>query len=95
VARWQPNLPSEGQYELFVHIPVCPSKRGTTGKASYVIQHRDGVLEVAVNQQAQTGWVSLGRYPFAAGTGGFIQLGALGDGGATVWFDQAKWVRVP
>jgi len=60
-----------------------------------VIQHRDGVAELTVNQQSQTGWVSLGRFPFAAGANGYIQLAALAPNGATVWFDQAKWVRVP
>jgi hypothetical protein len=60
------------------------------------VQHRDGAVEVAVNQAAQTGWVHLGRFPFRAGAEGFVQLGALaGDGGRTVWFDQARWVRVP
>lgn len=95
VARWQPNLPSEGLYELFVHIPVCPHKRGPATQARYIVQHRDGILEIALNQQAQTGWVSLGRYPFAAGAGGFIQLGAVAPDGSTLWFDQARWVRVP
>jgi hypothetical protein len=96
VARWQPNLPAEAAYDVYVHVPVCPSKRGPTEQARYVVQHRDGALEVAVNQAAQTGWVHLGRFPFAAGVNGFVQLGALaGDGGRTVWFDQVKWVRVP
>lgn len=95
VARWQPNLPAEAMYELFVHIPNCPHKRGPAAQARYVVQHRDGILELAIDQGAQRGWVSLGRYPFAAGAGGFVQLGALSPDGATVWFDQAKWVRVP
>ncbi|NNJ09918.1 hypothetical protein EKD04_006220 [Chloroflexales bacterium ZM16-3] len=96
VARWQPNLPTAGDYDLYVHVPVCPSKRATTSAARYVIQHRDGALEVAVNQAAQPGWVHLGRFPFSAGSDGFIQLSDLaGDAGATVWFDQAKWVRAP
>ncbi len=95
VARWQPKLPVEGTYELFVHVPVCPHKRAPTDQARYVIQHRDGVAELTVNQQSQTGWVSLGRFPFAAGANGYIQLAALAPNGATVWFDQAKWVRVP
>lgn len=95
VARWQPGLPAEALYDVFVHVPACPHKRGPAQQARYIVQHRDGALELAVNQQSQTGWVHLGRYPFAAGAGGFIQLGALAPDGATVWFDQAKWVRVP
>ena len=96
VTRWQPNLPAAGNYDLYVHVPVCPSKRAITSAARYVIQDRDGAVEVALNQAAQTGWVPLGRFPFNAGSNGFIQLGDLaGDAGKTVWFDQAKWVRVP
>jgi hypothetical protein len=96
VARWQPSLPVEAAYDVFVHIPACPAKRGPVTEARYVVQHRDGAVEVAVNQEAQTGWVHLGRFPFRAGADGFVQLGALaGDGGRAVWFDQARWVRVP
>lgn len=95
VARWQPSLPAEGLYDVFVHVPVCPHKRGAAEQARYVVQHRDGALEVAVSQRAQTGWVHLGRFPFAAGPGGFVQLGAIAPDGSTLWFDQAKWVRVP
>ncbi len=96
VVRWQPDLPVEAEYDLFVHVPTCPSKRERATQARYVIQHRDGTLEVTVNQRAQTGWVHLGRFPFKAGVEGYVQSGALaGDAGATIWFDQARWVRVP
>ncbi len=96
VTRWQPNLPAAGSYDLYVHVPRCPSPRAITAAARYVIQHRDGTIEVVVNQATQTGWVRLGRFPFNAGSDGFLQLSDLaGDAGATVWFDQAKWVRAP
>ncbi|NTU83251.1 MAG: hypothetical protein HGA45_28420, partial [Chloroflexales bacterium] len=95
VARWQPNLPAEGTYDVFVHIPVCPSKRAPATQARYVVQHRDGAVEMSVNQQAQAGWVLLGRFPFASGSGGFIQLAALSPNDTAVWFDQARWVLVP
>ncbi|MEI7768843.1 MAG: hypothetical protein WCI67_02585 [Chloroflexales bacterium] len=96
VTRWQPSLPAAGSYDLYVHVPLCPSNLAVTSAARYVIQHRDGAIEVAVNQAAQTGWVLLGRFPFNAGRDGFIQLSDLaGDVGTTVWFDQAKWVRAP
>jgi hypothetical protein len=96
VARWQPSLPAAGAYDVYVHVPVCPSKRPPTSQARYVIQHRDGALEVAVNQAAQVGWVYLGQYPFNADASGFVQLSDVaGDAGTAVWFDQAKWVRAP
>ncbi|MFV9503012.1 MAG: hypothetical protein AB4911_00455 [Oscillochloridaceae bacterium umkhey_bin13] len=93
VVRWQPQLPSEAEYDLFVHVPVCPSRQAPSAEARYLVQHRDGITEVVVNQQSQTGWVHLGRFPFNADASGFIQLGAVGQGGI-VWFDQAKWVAV-
>ena len=95
IGRWQPQIPVTATYEVFVHIPVCPNQRVPTTQARYVVQHRDGAVEVLVNQQSQTGWVSLGRFPFTAGTGGFVQLAALAPNNAAVWFDQVKWVRVP
>jgi hypothetical protein len=94
VARWQPNLPAEALYDLFVHVPVCPAKRPPVAAARYVVQHRDGVVELPVSQQ-QPGWVHVGRFPFRAGADGFLQLGALAGDSGTVWFDQARWVRVP
>lgn len=95
VTRWQPQLPVAGQYDLFVHVPICPGKRPPVSAARYVIQHRDGAVEVAINQATQTGWVLLGRFPFNADSSGFIQLSDLaGAPGGAVWFDQAKWVRV-
>jgi hypothetical protein len=90
------QIPVEAEYDLFVHVPICPSQRERTTQARYVVQHRDGTLEVTVNQRDQTGWVHLGRFPFRAGVEGYVQSGALaGDAGSTIWFDQARWVRVP
>lgn len=96
IARWQPRLPIAGMYDLYVHVPICPGRRPPTTNAVYVIQHRDGALEVPVNQATQTGWVYLGRYPFNADNSGFIQLSDVSSApGATLWFDQARWVRAP
>ncbi len=92
IARWQPNLPSEAAYDLFVYVPVCPARKAPTTQARYLIQHRDGAIEVLVNQKTQTGWVHLGRFPFAAGTSGFVQLGAIADDGGVLWYDQVRWV---
>lgn len=95
VARWQPVLPLAGFYEVYVHVPDCSTKRAPTGAARYVVQHSEGAVEVAVNQREQTGWVLLGRFPFNADSSGFVQLSDLaGEGGNSIWFDNAKWVRV-
>ncbi len=95
VARWQPNLPA-GAYDVYAHVPVCPNRRASTTLARYVVQFADGASEVGVNQQTQTGWVHLGRYNFAEGTGGFVQLSDVGgEANATVWFDNVRWIRAP
>lgn len=95
VARWQPNLPA-GAYEVYAHVPICSNRRAPTTLARYVVQHAEGALEVGVNQQTQTGWVLLGRFTFAEGTGGFVQLSdVVGDANTAVWFDNVRWVRAP
>jgi len=95
--RWQPTLPSEALYDVYVLVPKCKSKAGPTTSARYLITHRDGAQTVTVDQAAQAGqWVLLGRFPFAAGDGGFVELhDVTGDAMRTIWFDAVKWVRVP
>jgi hypothetical protein len=95
--RWQPALPTEALYDVYVLVPKCKSKAGLTTSARYLITHRDGAQTVAVDQAAQAGqWVLLGRFPFAAGDGGFVELhDVTGDAMRTIWFDAVKWVRVP
>jgi hypothetical protein len=96
IARWQPSLPSSGLYDVYVHVPLCPTRTPPTTQARYVIGYHDGATELAVDQSRQIGWIYLGRFPFVAGTEGFVQLSDLaGDSGRTIWFDQAKWVVVP
>lgn len=95
-ARWQPALPTERLYDVYVHVPICPNKRTSSEQARYQVQHRDGTQDIVVNQAQQTHWVHLGRFPFAAGDKGFIQLtDVTGDDDRAVWFDQARWVPVP
>ncbi len=52
---------------------------------------------MAVNQAAAAGkWVLLGRFPFAAGEGGLVELhDVAGDSMHVIWFDAVKWVRAP
>jgi hypothetical protein len=97
VGRWQPGLPTEALYDVYVAIPACPSKKDVTSGARYLVKHRDGTQEVAVNQAAAAGkWVLLGRFPFAAGEEGLVELhDVAGDSMHVIWFDAVKWVRVP
>jgi hypothetical protein len=95
-ARWQPNLAAEKLYDVYVHVPICPNRYAATTSAYYSVHHRDGLQEVLVNQATQTGWVLLGRFPFAAGQGGYVELDDItNDSMQAVWFDAAKWQAVP
>jgi len=95
--RWQPALSSEALYDVFVFVPKCKSKEAATNSAHYTVKHRDGTQEIVVDQAAEAGkWVPLGRFPFAVGDGGFVELrDVTGDAMRTLWFDAVKWVRVP
>jgi hypothetical protein len=94
-ARWIPDVPAEGLYNVYVHVPICPTDKPVTQHAIYQVHHRDGVEEVVVNQAEQTSWVLLGQFPFAAGNEGMVYLSDLaGDSGHTLWFDEVKWERV-
>lgn len=92
VARWQPALASEGLYDVYAHVPACRAGRANTTSARYAVHHRDGVQEVVVEQVAGA-WVHLGRFPFAAGEGGFVELRDVADDSMRVlWYDALKWL---
>ena len=95
--RWQPALPDEALYDVYVAIPPCAVRKPNTGSARYLVQHRDGAQVIMVDQAAKAGdWVLLGRFPFSAGEGGFVELrDVAGDQMRTIWFDAVKWVRAP
>jgi hypothetical protein len=95
--RWQPSLPVEALYDVYVLVPSCKSKSEATNSARYLVAHRDGEQMITVDQAAQAGkWVLLGRFPFTAGDRGFVELhDVTGDAMRAIWFDAAKWVRVP
>jgi len=94
VGRWQPNLPGEAMYDVYVAIPACKVKKPNTNSAHYLVQHRDGTAEITIDQAAMAGtWVLLGRFPFRAGDGGFVELrDVAGDAMRALWFDAVKWV---
>lgn len=75
-ARWRPNLPSAGQYDIWAFIPHYDHVSPITTKARYQISHANGSNTVVIDQnQNLCNWVHLGRYTFHAGTSGFVYLG--------------------
>jgi hypothetical protein len=62
-AKWVPQLPQAGDYEVFVYIP---SQRADTQSARYRINHNGQDHYYTVNQSLYFDkWVSLGSYYFA------------------------------
>jgi hypothetical protein len=83
-ARWQPNLPQTGLYEVQVYFPCYGTIDQRTWFARYRIHSQSGALDVRVDQvgveQAGVGmrgcneWLSLGHYAFASGTAGSVYV---------------------
>lgn len=89
-AQWRPNLSTAGQYEVKVFIP---NTYGTTTKANYQVFFNGGSKTVTVNQSLYPDqWVSLGVYPFGAGTTGYVQLGDNTGDTEKIAFDAIKFM---
>jgi len=79
-ARFIPNLPAAGFYEVFVTWPL----QGNARRVKYIIHHADGDSIVYMNQDGWgvltrgagngNAWHSLGTYRFNAGQRGYIEI---------------------
>lgn len=92
---WRPTL-SAGTYDVYAYIPACSDGGAKAEQALYIVQHAQGNSFLRLNQAAAVGgWLPIGRFTFAAGTQGYLQLRNLGGrDGAAIWFDAARWVPV-
>ena len=89
-ATWTPNLPNEGNYEVYVYIPFIEN---ATSYAKYKISHSEGESEIVINQNDNAdSWVTLGIYIFEEGNNSRVKLGdADGIGGNKILFDAVEW----
>ena len=88
-AIWQPNLPTAGTYQIHAW---WPEDADAAQDAPYTIDYDGGSVTVQMDQRINGGqWVSLGDYPFAAGTGGTVTLVREADNIRT-WADAVKFV---
>ncbi|MEU0567169.1 exo-alpha-sialidase [Nonomuraea sp. NPDC005983] len=72
VARWSPEVPASGVYEVAVRYTADPNR---ASNAPYTVTYAGGSATVRVNQRANGGiWVPIGRYPFVAGNAGTVEL---------------------
>jgi len=91
--KWTPTLPSAGDYEVSVYIPTS---NASATAARYKVYYNGGNQTVIINQAPVYGaWVSLGTFPFLAGTSGYVRLGdGTGTASQKIAFDAMKWVNV-
>lgn len=85
--RWTPNLPQAGRWrvEAFIanHGPMTWPCTGQyiswdTSDARYTVHYNGGTAAVTGNQAPFfDGWLDLGVYDFAAGSGGYVELDDL------------------
>ncbi len=87
-ARYTPNIPSADFYPVYTW--VLSGTNRTTQK--YRIVHSGGTTEVIVDHRlVGKGWVWLGNYHFAAGTGGYVQISNESSAGGVVIADAIRF----
>lgn len=95
VARWTPNLPFDGLWEVKVWIPRQDADDSAATVAMYRVNHAEGMTLIRRSQnKARPGWMSIGAYPFVRGERGALELGnRTGDNPPrAVWADAVKFV---
>lgn len=64
-AEWIPEIPSAGQYAVYVSYRALPN---SADDALYTVYHKGGATQFKVNQQMGGGtWIYLGTFGFSAG----------------------------
>lgn len=96
--KWTPTIPNTGMYEVFVRIPGVLTNQPDTGNAEYIIHASDGDHVVIIDQNNNyCNWISLGTFPFSAGTSGYVYLGDVtGEPylSRTIIYDAVKFVPI-
>lgn len=71
-ARWTPELPVAGNYDVYAWIPPRDANSAIAG---YTVVSADGTTDVAIDASTPTGeWLRLGNFAFDAGTAGHVEL---------------------
>lgn len=105
-ARFAPDLPAEGTYEVFATYPDSGNALGVI----YKIHSAEGDKEIIIDQRGRDDrakppantWFSLGKYRFAKGRDGYVEVRDPGTGKAAnekepnvrIYADAVKWVPV-
>lgn len=92
-ARFVPNLPKAGRYQVFIAYPVNANR---ASNVPVVIRHADGETKVTLNQRRKPSVSELlepvGTFRFEAGKGGYVELSNEGTDGFVV-IDAVQWLE--
>jgi alpha-L-arabinofuranosidase len=87
--RWTPNFASTGSYDVYVWWSSNPNRSTTVPIA---VTHSGGTTSKNFDQKTGGGvWIQHGRYTFAAGTAGYVQVSDPNGQGAA---DAVRFVPV-
>ena len=94
--RWTPEIGIAGFYDVYVYYQIGANRNSA---ATYRVTYNGGTVSSVQNQYSTTpnqgGWFLVGAsLPFAAGTGGYVELGNDSADTALVSADAAKFVYV-
>lgn len=85
-AQWNPNIPQQGMYEIYVYIHRLNT---TTWKANYTVSYYGGQNTAIIDQQGiyddRTGvdrWLSIGVYRLSEGTSNYVRVSSFTGEGA-------------
>jgi hypothetical protein len=99
LARWTPMLPVSGTYDVYAWWSAEAPWGGIydrDSEADYIISHAGGTSVVIVDQDQDSGqWVLLGRFPFSAGTEGYVAVVRDSDNGVATSADAVRFVEIP
>jgi hypothetical protein len=92
--QFTPNIVVEGDYDVYQWHPWLAA---ASTSVPHVIRHQGGTTTVSANQTTNAGnWSWLGRFYFAAGTGGSVQvLDSVAEPTKVAIADAIKLVFVP
>ncbi len=94
-ALWRPAVKG-GTYDVYAYVPACAHERKAARAARYIVHHAHGDTFITQDQAKAAGkWILLGRFAFAPGSDGYVQLRNLSASDEEImWFDAVKWVPV-
>jgi len=93
-ARYRPNLPKDGKYEVRMSYPAHPNR---ASNVPVTIVHADGKTTLKVNQKKPApldrAFLSLGTFRFAKGDAGYVEISNQ-DADGYVIIDAVQWLPV-